>query len=122
MRLSGFTLTPTSITGGNPVLGKATLECKAGARAGGGATGQHEPAAANPVATSIVVPQGLQSATFEVATGAVLAKSYATIAGIVTDVTKSKVLTVTPAASVSPTALKFGSVTVARRVDRCPRR
>ena len=112
IRLSGFVLTPTSITGGNPVIGKATLECKAGPGPVEVQLSSTNPAAANPVATIIAVPQGLQSATFEVSTGAVLTKSYATIAGTANDVTKSKVLTVTPAASISPTALKFGSVAV----------
>ena len=112
MRLSGFTLTPASITGGNPAIGKATLECKAGPGPVEVQLSSTNPAVADPVATSIFVPQGLQSATFEVATGAVLAKSNATIAVTANDGTKSKILTVTPAASIGPTALKFGSVPV----------
>ena len=52
------------------------------------------PAVASPVAASIVVPQGLQSANFDVTTNAVQAKSYATISGTANGITKSKKLTV----------------------------
>ena len=54
----------------------------------------------------------MQSATFDVVTNPVLAKTTATISGTANGITKSKVLTVTPAAVVAPTSLKFGSVTV----------
>lgn len=68
--------------------------------------------AAYPVATSVVVPQGLKSASFDVVTNPVQAKSYATIAGTANGTTKSKKLTVNVATAVSPTSLKFGSVPV----------
>jgi hypothetical protein len=64
------------------------------------------------VAPTVVVSQGLQSASFDVTTSKVLAKTTASISGTANGITKSRTLTVTPAAVVSPTALRFGSVVV----------
>jgi hypothetical protein len=57
-----------------------------------------------------VVPQGLKSQTFTVATNPVLRQSSVMITGEASTTTKSRRLTVVPAAAVSPTSLKFGSV------------
>jgi len=105
-------LTPTSVVGGNAAVGKATLECKAGPGPITVDLSSSNAAVASPVAASIVVPQGLQSANFNVTTNAVQTKSYATISGTANGITKSKKLTVNVAASVSPTRLGFGNVTV----------
>jgi hypothetical protein len=110
--LASVTLTPTSVAGSQPVTGKATLECKAGPGPITVDLSSKNAAVASPVAASIVVPQGLQTATFDVATNPVLATTKATISGVANGITKSKVLTVNVAASVSPTSLKFGSVPV----------
>jgi hypothetical protein len=103
--------TPT-VVGGSKAIGKATLECKA---APGPITVELEsskPWLAYPVAVSIAVPQGTQSATFDIATNAVLSKTTATITGSANGSAKSKVLTITPAAAVRPTRLQFGGVSV----------
>ena len=110
--LSSVSLTPTSTAGGNQVTGKATLECNAGSGPITVDLSSNNAGAAYPVAASVVVPQGLKSANFDVATNAVLAKSSATISGTANGITKSRKLTVNVAAAVSPTSLKFGSVPV----------
>jgi hypothetical protein len=112
MGLSSLTLTPSTVVGGQPVIGKATLECKAGPGPITVDLASSNAAVANPVAVDLVVPQGVQSQTFDVATSAVLAKTSVAISGTANGITKSKTLTVTVAAAVSPTSLKFGSVVV----------
>jgi hypothetical protein len=112
MGLSSLTLTSTIVVGSNDVIGKATLECKAGPGPITVDLSSNNPAVASPVAASIVVPQSLPSVNFDVTTDAVQAKSYATLSGVANGITKSKKLTVTVAASVSPTSLRFGSVNV----------
>jgi hypothetical protein len=110
--LSALTLTPTSVVGSQPVTGKATLECNAGPGPITVDLSSNSAGVAYPVATSVVVPQGLKSASFDVATNAVQTKSYATIAGTANGITKSKKLTVNVAAAVSTARLGFGNVTV----------
>jgi hypothetical protein len=112
MGLSSLVLKPTSVAGSQPSAGTATLECAAGPGPVTVNLSSSRPDLANPVAASIIVPQGLKSASFDVATNAVQAKSYATIAGTANGITKSKKLTVNVAAAVSPTSLRFGSVAV----------
>jgi uncharacterized membrane protein len=106
------TLAPNSLVGGNPVVGTAKLECIARPGPVQVALASSNAAVAHPVAVSIVVPQGLQSATFSLVTSPVLAKRTPSISGTANGITKSKTLTVVPAASVSPTGLRFGSVRV----------
>ena len=106
------TLTPTTVAGTNPVAATAKLECKA---APGPITvdlASSNTAIAKPVAANIVVPQGLQSAPFDVATSKVLGNQKVSISGTANGIKKSKTLTVTPAASVSPASLQFGNVKV----------
>ena len=112
MGLTSVTLTPISVVGSQPVVGKATLECKAGPGPITVDLSSNNPAVASPVAVSIVVPQSLQSVNFAVTTNAVPAKSYATVSGTANGVTKSKRLTVNVVAAVSPTSLRFGNVPV----------
>lgn len=105
--LSALTLKPARIVGGIPVAGKATLECKA---APGPITvdlSSNDSDVAQPVAASLVVPQGVESVAFDVTTRAVLSASSARITGTASDIAKSKVLKVLPAASVAPTRLGF---------------
>ena len=112
MGMLSLVLSPTAVVGGTSVNGTAKLECKA---APGPVTvdlSSSKPAVASPAATSIVVPQGLQSVPFDVATNPVLAKTTATVSGTANGITKSKVLNVTSAATVSPTSLKFGNVPI----------
>lgn len=112
MGLASVSLMPTTVVGSQPVVGKATLECNAGPGPITVYLSSTNPAAAHPVAASIVVPEGLKSTSFDVSTSPVLAKSSATISGTASVVTKSKKLTVNVAASVSPTSLRFGSVPI----------
>jgi hypothetical protein len=112
MALYLFTLSPTTVVGGQAATGKVTLECAAGP---GSVTVNLESSNATvaaPVAPSITVPKGSKSADFGVTTTAVLAKTSATISATSNGVTKSKLLTVTPAATVSPTTIKFGNQVV----------
>ena len=102
----------TTVVGTKPVAGTAKLECKA---APGPITvnlASSNPAVANPVAVSIVVPQGLQSVPFDVATYKVLSRRTVSLSGTANGIKKSKTLTVTPASFVSPTSLTFGTVPV----------
>jgi hypothetical protein len=110
--MRSVTLAPTPVVGGQPVTGKAMLECKAGPGPIAVSLSSSNAAVASPVAASIVVPQGLQSANFDVTTNAVQAKSYATVAGTANGITKSKKLAVNVAAAVIPTSLRFGSIPV----------
>jgi hypothetical protein len=110
MGVMSLTLSPTTAVGSNAVAGIAKLECKAGPGPITVDLSSSNPAVANPVATSVVVPQGLQSVSFDVTTSLVQSKTAATITGTANGIQKSKTLTVTPAAVVTPTALKFGNV------------
>jgi hypothetical protein len=112
MGMLSLTLTPTTVAGTLPVAGTAKLECKAGPGPITIDLTSSEPAAANPVAASIAVPEGLQSVPVDVTTSKVLVKTKATISATANDLTKSRTLTVTPAASVTPTVLNFGTVKV----------
>jgi hypothetical protein len=112
MGMLSVSLSPTTVVGTQRATGTAKLECKAGPGPITVNLASSQPAVAQPVAASVVVPQGLQSATFDVTTSKVLAKATAAISGTANGITKSKTLTVTPAASVSPTVLDFGSVSV----------
>lgn len=106
------TASPSTVVGTQPVAGTAKLECKAGPGPITVNLASSEPAAARPVAASVVVPQGLQSAPFDVATSKVLVRTKATVSATANGIARTKTLYVTPAAVVSPTSLKFGSVAV----------
>jgi len=108
--IASLTAAPTSIVGAQPVAGTVSLECIAGPGPIVVDLGSSNPLVAGPVSATIVVPQGSRSAAFSVSTNRVLAKSSAVISAKANGIQKSKTLTVTPAAVVSPTSLKFGSV------------
>jgi len=112
MGMLSLSLSPTTVVGTLPVAGTAKLECKAGPGPITVDLTSDNAAAAQPVAASIVVPQGVQSVPVDVATSKVLVKSKAIISATANDLAKSRTLTVTPAASVTPTVLNFGTVTV----------
>ena len=112
MGMLSVALVPTTVAGTNPVAATARLECKA---APGPITvdlASSNAAIANPVAASIVVPQGLQSVPFDVATSKVLSRRSVSISGTANGIKKSRTLTVTPASFVSPSSLTFGTVPV----------
>jgi hypothetical protein len=112
MGMLSVSLTPTSVVGGNMAVGRATLECNAVPGPIAVDLSSNNPGVAYPIAASVVVPQGLKSANFDVATNTVQTKSYATISGTANGITKSKKLAVNVAASVSPTRLGFGNQNV----------
>src|SRR4030095_7067328 len=74
-------LVPTTGVGTNAVAATAKLECKAPPEPITVNLASSDPAIANPVAASIVVPQGLQSAPFDVATSKVLSRKTVAIYG-----------------------------------------
>jgi hypothetical protein len=112
MGVSSLTLSPTSVAGGKPSTGTAKLECLAAPGSIEVVLASSNPAVARPVATSVFVPPGMQSAKFDIATSPVLAKSTETISAAANGIKKSKTLSLTPAASVTPTSLRFGNQTV----------
>jgi len=112
MGLQSVTLKPTKVAGSQSVTGTAKLECDAGPGPITVDLSTSKPSVAYPVATSVVIPQGVRSRPFTVATNAVLAKTYAMITGEANGTTKTRKLNVTPAAEVSPRSLKFGNVAV----------
>jgi hypothetical protein len=109
--LTSVSLSPTLAVGGKPVVGTAKLECVTTTPVMVDFASSNA-AVATPVAASLPVAAGLQSVKFDVVTNPVLIASYATISGTANGIKKTKKLTVNPAASVSPTSLKFGSVAV----------
>jgi hypothetical protein len=110
--LTSVALTPATQVGGLSVAGKATLECNAGPGPIDVELASNNNAIAYPVAGTITIPQGLKTADFTVATNPVLSKTSTLISGVSNGIQKSKSLSVAPAASVSPTTLKFGSAAV----------
>jgi len=110
MGLYSMTLSPTSVAGGSPVAGTVRLVCSAGPGPVTVELGSSDAAVAFPVAGSVVVPQGLKSASFELATTQVAVKTPVTITAVANGTLKSKTLTVNPMAAVSPTSLRFGSL------------
>jgi hypothetical protein len=112
MGLSAVKLSPSTVVGGHPSTGTATLECEAGPGPVTVDLSTSNAAVAGPVAPTVVVPQGLKSQTFTVVTNPVLSKTSAMITGEASTTTKSRRLNVVPAAVVSPTRLSFGSVPV----------
>ena len=112
MGLASLKLAPSTVVGGQPSTGTAMLECAAGPGPVTVDLSTSNAAVAHPLAPTVVVPQGLKSQTFTVATDPVFSKSSAMITGEASTTTKSRRLNVVPAAVVSPTRLQFGSQTV----------
>jgi hypothetical protein len=112
MGMYSLSLSPARVVGSQPVTGTARLECKAGPGPISVNLSSSNSAVASPVAASIVVPQGVQSAHFDVTTNVVQTKATATIAGSANGTTKSRKLTVIVAATSSPSSLRFGEVPV----------
>jgi hypothetical protein len=110
--VSAVALNPTTVVGGHDSTGTATLECLAGPGPVTVDLSSSNAAVASPVATTVVIPQGLKSQPFTVATSPVLSKSSAMVTVEASTTTKSRRLNVVPAAAVSPMRLAFGSVSV----------
>jgi hypothetical protein len=111
--VASVTLTPTKIVGGQVGVGSATLECNAGPGPIRVDLWTSNPVLAAPLTSSINIPVGQKnSSAFFINTIPVVTTTSATIAATANGVQKSKSLTLLPAASVSPTSLRFGSVPV----------
>jgi hypothetical protein len=110
-----LTFKPTSAVGGMLPGATATvkLECRAGPAPITVDLSATRPEVAYPVAASVVVPVGMQSAVFDVMTNQVYGKTLAPISAVANGVTQTKSLAVLPWAHVDPpTSLKFGGVVV----------
>jgi hypothetical protein len=111
LALSTISVNPTSVQGGNPSTGTATLN--QAAPAGGALVSL---STSNTVATppaNVTVPAGQTSANFEISTTAVTVPTNATITGTLNGGTRSATLTVNPPpASASVSALSVSPTTV----------
>ena len=96
MGLESLALSARYVVGGTKVIGTARLECKAGIWPVTVRLGSQYPAFASPVAVSIVIPQGVQSETFDITTNAVGYQRSVWIFGTANKITKSTLLKVTP--------------------------
>ena len=106
---------PASVTGGTlpGTTGTLKLECRAGPGPISVELSAGKPEAAYPVASSVVVPEGLQSTTFQVMSKQVFGKVLAPISATANGKARSRSVTVLPWAYVDPpTSLKFGGVIV----------
>jgi len=109
MGLYSVSLSPTSVVGGYPVAGTVKLVCSAGPGPVAVELGSSNAAVATPLTQTVFVPQGLRSATFDLVTTPVTAKTSVSITAAANGMSKSRTLTVTAMAAVSPTTLRFGS-------------
>jgi hypothetical protein len=110
-----MTFSPPSAVGGTlpAATAKLTLECRAGPGPITVDLSTAKSEVAYPVADSVVVPVGTQSAVFDVMTNQVYGKTLVPISAAANGVTVTKSLTVLPWAYVDPpTNLKFGGVVV----------
>jgi hypothetical protein len=94
--LQSLALSAPTVVGGTKVIGTARLDCEAALGPVTVRLGSSNPAIASPVAASIVIPQGLQSETFDVTTSAVGYQRSVWIFGTASKLTKSKLLKLTP--------------------------
>jgi len=108
MGVMSLSLSPTTVVGSKPSSGIAKLECEAGPDPVTVQLSSSRPAIAHPVATSLVVPVGLQAQSFDIVTSPALSKMSVAIAAATKATMKSKALVVTPASIVIPTSLNFG--------------
>jgi hypothetical protein len=110
-QLAGFTLSPSSVTGGTTVQGTVTLD--AAAPAGGLVVAlSSSNSAVVSVASSATIPAGAVSTTFNVATSPVSSSTVVTLSGTAGGITKTTTLGVNASAPTPPPAAD--SVSVAR--------
>jgi hypothetical protein len=95
MGVASLSLAPTAVVGGSVVTATAKLDCAAGPGPVLVTLASTNPAVANPVAGSILVPAGTQNAGFQVVTSAVGGTTKPKISATANGVTKTKTLTVT---------------------------
>jgi probable HAF family extracellular repeat protein len=92
--VSAITVTPNPVKGGNPVTGNVTLECNAAPASITVALSSNNSAVANPVASTITIPKGQSSKTFQVTTKHVMARVKVVITASANGVSKSANLNV----------------------------
>ena len=112
--LSSIAISASSVVGGHPVVGTATLS---GAAPAGGAMVSLSAGDPVTVPTTVTVPAGSTSATFTIETRAVAGMLTSTITGVYGGASQSVVLSVTPVIATAATAT-FG-VTGASGSDTC---
>jgi hypothetical protein len=105
--LNAVSVSPTSVTGGNPATGTVTLTAAAPS-SGAVVSLSTSPVAVASVPASVTVAAGATSATFPITTSAVGANTSVTITAAYDGTTRTAALTVTP----PPPAASLGSVTV----------
>ncbi len=108
MGMLSLSVRPRTVVGSQPASGKVTLECKAGPGQIAVALSSGDASLARPAAASITIPAGVQSQSFPISTAAVQSKSDATITATANGTSKAVTLSLIPAASVSPSILRFG--------------
>ena len=109
--LSSLTM-PSKVVGGNTVAGSAMLECNAAPGPIKVEFNSSNPALVHAEPASLMVPVGTQSAAFNLATSPVQAVNGASISGTANGIRRDQGIRVDPAASITPTILKFGSHSV----------
>lgn len=103
--VSGVSLNPSSVTGGASSTGTVTLTSAAPTGGASVALASSNTAAAT-APTSVTVPAGTTSATFTVTSGTVSASTSVTISATFGGVTRSAVLTVSPATPADTVAIQ----------------
>ena len=94
--VKSVSLTPNPVIGGNAVVGTVKLDCGAQPADLSVTLSSSKPSLAAPTVSSLVVPQGSASATFDVTTNPVSASTSATIKASALGTTKSKKLVINP--------------------------
>jgi hypothetical protein len=96
--MASLTLSARHVVGGTKVIGTAKLECEAGPGPVTVRLGSTQRTFASPVGGYLVIPQGVQSETFEITTSAVAVpyEQYAWIFGKANNITRSRLLHLTP--------------------------
>ena len=108
MGMLSLSARPRTVVGSQPASGKVTLECRAGPGRIEVDLSSSDASIAKPAAASITVPAGVQSQSFPISTAAVQTRSDATITATANGISKAGKLSLLPAASVSPSILRFG--------------
>jgi hypothetical protein len=94
--VKSVSLTPNPVSGGNSVVGTVKLDCGAQPADLVVALSSSKPALAAPTVASLVIPQGSDTATFDVTTAPVSAPTSASIKGAALGIAKSKKLVINP--------------------------
>jgi hypothetical protein len=94
--VKSVSLMPNPVIGGHAVVGTVKLDCGAQPADLGVTLSSSKPSLAAPTVSSLVIPQGSDSATFDVTTSPVTVSTSATIKASARGTTKSKKLVINP--------------------------